>query len=146
MPSVEVSTRIAAEPAAIEAVLLDADLAPRWTAGLERLELVEGRPGQAGSTGRAHYREGGRRYVLEDVLEEVEPGRRYRSRVRGGGIEARVETILEPTGGGDTQVTLRWAGRGTNPVTFLVLPLMRTRIRARAQADLESLKVLVEAG
>ena len=145
MPTVEVSVRIAATPADVEAVLLDAGLAPRWTAGLERLELVEGRLGEAGSVGHAHYREGKRHYVLTDVLEEVEPGRRYRSRVSGGGIEAHVETLLEPVGEHETRMTLRWSGRGTNPVTLLVLPFMGRRVRERAQADLESLKTLVEA-
>jgi hypothetical protein len=144
MPTIEVSVCIAAPAAAIEAVLLDAELAPRWTSGLERLELVDGCTGAAGSVGHAHYREGGRYYVLTDVLEEVEPGRRYLSRVTGGGIAVRVETILEPVSDDDTQMTLRWSGRGTNPVTFMVLPFMRGRIRERALADLESLKSLIE--
>jgi hypothetical protein len=82
--------------------------------------------------------------VLDDVLLEVEPGRRYLSRVSGGGLEARVETLLEPVGEGETRMLLRWSGRGTNPVTFLLLPFMGRRVRQRAQADLEALKALVE--
>jgi uncharacterized protein YndB with AHSA1/START domain len=145
MPTIEASVRIAASPADIEAVLLDAELAPKWTSGLERLELISGRPGGAGSVGHAHYREGGRSYVLTDVLEEVEPGRRYLSRISGGGIALRVETLLEPVADGETQISLRWSGRGTNPVTFVALPFMRARVRERALADLEALKALVEA-
>jgi len=145
MPTFEASVLIAAEPTAVETVLLDRDLAPRWTAGLERLELVEGRPGEPGSIGHAHYREGGRRYVLTDVLEEVEPARRYVSTVSGGGIRARVETVLEPVGQHETRMLVRWSGRGTNPVTLLVLPFLRRRVRQRSEADLEALKALVEA-
>lgn len=144
MPTVEVSVLIAADPIAIETVLLDADLAPLWTSGLERLELVHGHAGEAGSVGHAHYREGSRRYLLTDVLEEVEPARRYVSRVSGGGIRARIETLLQPVGKHDTRMTLRWSGRGTNPLTFLVLPFMGRRVRQRSQADLEALKALVE--
>jgi hypothetical protein len=86
------------------------------------LELVSGKPGEAGCVGRAHYLEGGRRYVLEDVLVKVTPGRRYVARVTGGGIVADVETTLDPIGHGETLLTLRWRGRGTTPLTKILLP------------------------
>jgi hypothetical protein len=146
MPTVEVSIRIAAPVEAVEAVLLDAERAPDWTTGLERLELVEGQVGQAGSVGHAHYREGDRRYVLTDVLEEARAGERYVSRVSGGGIIARVVTTLEVAADGTTLLRLRWSGRGTNPLTFVALPFMRGRVRDRALADLASLRDLVESG
>ena len=49
-------------------VLLDAEAAPIWTRDLERLELVHGVVGEAGSVGLAHYGEGRRRYALQDRL------------------------------------------------------------------------------
>ena len=146
MPMVESSICIGVPPNEVTRVLLDADLAPQWTAGLERLELIDGTPGRAGSVGHAHYLEGGRRYVLVDVLEEVTPGRYYRSRVSGGGIAATVETMLEPVGGDATQLTVRWVGKGTNPLTRVTLALMKRQITKRTESDLRSLRDLGEKG
>lgn len=144
MPIVEVSTRVAATPEAITTVLLDASLAPAWTAGLDHLEVVAGTPGEPGCVGRAHYIEGGRSHVLEDVLEQVEPARYFRSRLTGGGLTAVVETTLDRVGEHATDLTLRWTGRGTNPLTSFVLVVTKRRLAARARADLESLRRLVE--
>lgn len=145
MPVIERTIRIGVPPEAVAKVLLDADLAPKWTAGLERLEVVAGALGQPGCVGHAHYVESGRRHVLENVLLDVTPNRRYRSRVRGGGIAATVETTLEPIGNDQTHLTLRWSGRGSNPLTMIALPLMKRRIARRTDADLRSLRRLAEA-
>ena len=146
MPTVESSIRIGVPPDEVTRILLDADLAPQWTAGLERLELIEGELGQAGSVGHAHYLEGGRRHTLVDELVEATPGRYYRSRVHGGGIAAAVETTLEPAGRDATQLSLRWVGRGTNPLTRVALTLMKRQITRRTESDLRSLRDLAERG
>lgn len=135
---------MAASPEAVSEVLLDPDAAPLWTSGLERLELIEGVLGQPGSVGLAHYVEGSRRYTVEDRLLEAVPGRHFKSRVEGGGLRAIVETRLEKAGDA-TRVTIRWSGTATNPVTKLMLPLMRGRVRERCKDDLESLREVVEA-
>jgi uncharacterized protein YndB with AHSA1/START domain len=145
MPVIERTVRIGAPPETVARILLDVDCAPEWTAGLERLELVAGEPGQPGCVGHAHYVEKGRRYVLEDVLLDVTPNRRYRSRIRGGGISTTVQTTLTPIGDGHTQLTLQWNGRGTNLLTMCTLPLMKRRIAQRTDADLRSLRRLAEA-
>lgn len=144
MPTIEVSTYVEANPEAIVEVLLDSHLAPAWTSGLDRLELVDGAPGQAGCVGRAHYTEGRRSYTLDDVLEQAVPNRYYRSKVTGGGLTATVETTLEPVGDTETDLTLRWTGTGTSPLTRVVLPLMKRRIAERAKTDLEALRRLAE--
>lgn len=144
MPTVEAATRIGAPPDVVTGVLLDADLAPEWTAGLERLELVDGVPGEAGCVGHAHYRQGGRNYTLVDVLEESIPGEFYRSSISGGGIAATVETTLAAVGDDATAILIRWTGRGTNPLTRVTLPLMKRRIARAAAEDLASLRRLVE--
>lgn len=144
MPTVVASVAISAPAEAVAEVLLDAELAPIWTAGLSRLELLEGKVGEPGSIGLAHYERGTSRYVLEDRLLSVDPGRRYVSQVSGGGLRARVETTLEEAAG-ETTVTIRWAGTGTNPITRVLLPLMRRRIAKQARADLTALRDLVES-
>lgn len=143
MPTIEESVDIAASPESVSDVLLDADAAPLWTEGLESLELVEGVAGGAGSVGLAHYVEGKRHYTLEDHLLEAEPGRHFKSEVRGGGLRVIVETDLERVPGG-TRTTIRWSGTGTNPITCLLLPLLRKSVRQRCRSDLEALRDLVE--
>lgn len=143
MPTTETSIVIAASSSDVSDVLLDIDAAPLWTSGLERLELVEGTPGEPGCLGNAHYVEGSRRYVVEDRLIDATPGVHFRSLIRGGGMRATVDTRLEDLPSG-TRITIRWKGTGTNPLTKLVLPFMRRQIRKRTQEDLRALRNLVE--
>lgn len=144
MPVVEESVEIAASPGTVSDVLLDIEAAPLWTSGLERMELVEGVPGQAGCRGLAHYVEEGRRYTVEDHLLEAVPGHHFKSQIRGGGLKATIETRLRAVPGG-TRTTIRWSGTGTNPITKLVLPFLKSKIGSRCQEDLQALRKLVEA-
>lgn len=144
MPTVVTSVSIAAPASAVAGVLLDAEAAPIWTSGLNRLELVDGSIGEPGSVGLAHYEEGNRSYILEDRLVSVTPNRRYVSEISGGGMKARVTTTLVE-GGGGTRVTVSWSGTGTNPVMWAILWFMKGRIAKRASEDLDSLRELVEA-
>ena len=146
MPTVESSIRIGVPPNEVTRVLLDADLAPRWTAGLERLELIEGEPGQAGSVGYAHYLEGGRRYILVDVLEEVTPGRYYRSRSPAAVSQRQWKPRWNLSVATQPQLTVRWVGKGTNPLTRVTLALMKRQITKRTESDLKSLRDLGEKG
>jgi uncharacterized protein YndB with AHSA1/START domain len=141
---VESSITIDRSPERVASLFLDPEIAPLWNAGLERFEVVSKTPGMVGSRARLHYVQGARRYVMEDVLLEVEPARRFLSRVCGDAIEAEVETLLVPTTGG-TRVVVRWSGRGRRLILRLLLPLMRRSITGRTLADLEKLKELAEA-
>jgi hypothetical protein len=145
VPTVVSSVDIAAPAEAIARVLLEAESAPLWTAGLERLELVEGTVGEPGSVGHAHYTEGNRRYIIEDRLLSVEPNRHYVSEISGGGLRARVETTLEEVGD-QTRMTIRWSGTGTNLISRTMLLLMRGRIARQSASDLAALRELVESG
>lgn len=144
MPVITEDIRIDAPPSDVTAVLLDADLAPAWTAGLERIELVDGIPGEPGCVGHAHYsgRRGGTVFV--DVLEAVEPDRYFRSRITGSGITAVIETKLDEVDGA-TLLSLRWDGAGTNLVSALVLRFSARGLHRHARADLLALKDLVES-
>ena len=144
MSTVETRVDIAAPPEAVASVLLDVDLAPLWTRGLDRLEPVEGTIGEPGSIGLAHYVEGRRRYTLRDCLISVTPCRHYVSEITGGGLKATVETTLEPSADG-TRMSVKWVGEGTNLLTRLTIPLMKPLISKRSEDDLRSLRRIVES-
>ena len=145
MVEVQASVVTVAPVEAIVRVLLDAEKAPLWTDGLERLEPVEGVVGEPGSVGRAVYRGSfGRTIEMRDTLEAVDPGRYYRSTVRGGGISAIVETSLEPLESG-SRISLRWRGSGSHLAANVTMRFLRRGIQRRATADLERLAALAES-
>ncbi|HSB89899.1 MAG TPA: SRPBCC family protein [Anaerolineales bacterium] len=135
---------IGAPPGDVAAVILDASKAALWTADLERFEVVTGTPGLVGSKARLHYIQNGRRYTMEDELLEVEPNRRYLSRVSGDALVAEVETRLTPSAGG-TRVDVRWSGKARPFMLRLMLPFLRGAIARQALGDLVKLKQIVEA-
>jgi len=143
-PVITASTTINASPEAVAEVLVDPVAAPLWTEGLDHIEVVAGQPGEPGWIGRAHYVEGGRRYMIQDHLIEAEANRHYRSNLTGGELSIVVDTTLEDAQDGRTQLDVRWEGHGNTPFARFILPLMRRRIARRAQCDLAALRRVVE--
>ena len=119
------------------------DNIPLYTKHLERFEIVEREPDLEGSVARLHYLEGGKRYVMEDRMLHVEPGRKYVSQVAGDAVEAHVETTFERASEG-TLMTVHWAGKAKVLALKLLFPLMRGRMARGAMEELETFKRLVE--
>jgi hypothetical protein len=143
--TVRSSILINCPPGDIARIFLDPEKAPLWNTGLERFEVLTTTPGLVGSRARLHFAQGGRRYVMEDELLEMEPERRYLSRVSGDMLEAEIETLLAPTDWG-TEVAVRWTGSGKSPLLRLLLPLMRRSLSRQTLVDLVKLKELAEGG
>lgn len=143
MTKFQVHVFINRPPDIVDGALMDPENMTQWTSGLEKFEVVKGTPGEAGALARLHYVERGRTHIMEDVLEYAEPGKRYISRVSGGGMTARVETVLEPSGGG-TEMKMSWEGTGGSIVMRVMIRFLRRVIMRRAKADLTTLKNLVE--
>jgi carbon monoxide dehydrogenase subunit G len=80
---------------------------------------------------------------MEEVLEYVEPGKRYVSRISGGGVAARVETTIEPSAS-RTELTVFWSGTSKSILAKLFFPFLRGMMIRRARSDLETFKDLVE--
>lgn len=144
MLTIETTVYIARPREVIAEALLNPANAVCWTADLERFEILSGSPGEVGSMARLHYRQHGRPFVMQEVLEEYVPARYFRSRATGGGLRATVETWLWERYGG-TELRLRWSGSGSNLLMRLLLPFLRGTISRRAESDLVRFKNLVEA-
>jgi hypothetical protein len=114
-----------------------------YTKYLERFEIIKGEKAEVGAIGRLHYLENGKRYIMEDELLYVEPGKVYRSKVSGNGMEIIVETTFTKIEGG-TLMTLDWNGKGTILIMKILLPLLRKKIIEGAYSELENFKALVE--
>ena len=130
-------------PHMIEAAFLNPDNAVYWTTDLERFEVISRTPNLVGSVAHLHYKQGDRRYILEDMMEDYVPGKYFKSRVTGGGLTAQVETWLQEQNGG-TEVKMRWAGKGTTFLMRLLLPLIQGSIKKGMTAELETFRDLVE--
>lgn len=143
MPTVEVGLTINATPEVIAQAFTNPANAPYWNQDLERFEVISLEPGLVGSVARLHYRQGGRDYFMEDVLEEVIPNQYFKSRVSGNGIKATVETWIQPVKEG-AEVRMRWSGRGTAFPLVIILPFMKSAIQRQTLQELETFKGLVE--
>ncbi len=144
MPKFQISTHINQPPDIVHQAFIDPDNSVQWMQDLVRFETIKGKADEAGSVAHLHYNQKGKSYIMEDVLEYCEPGRKYISRVSGGGISAHVDISIDPSDGG-TDITMIWDGTGRNLLIKLILCLMRRKIKRGAQAELETFKRLVEA-
>ena len=143
MPRFEISTHINQPPDVVHQAFIDPDNAVQWTKDLVKFEVVSGKADQAGAVAHLHYNQKGKSYIMEDVLEYCEPGRKYISRVSGGGLSARVEVTIDAADGG-TDITMVWARTGQNLIIKVILWLMRRKIKRGAQEELDTFKELVE--
>ncbi len=114
-----------------------------WSTGLEKFEQVSGTFGEPGATAHMHIREKGKVHILKDKLISMDPEKIIRSEVSGTGIFAIVETTFESISGA-CRISLHWSGKGTSPISRLMLPLVRKKIINLARRELNTFKNLVE--
>ena len=143
MTEFKIDININQPPNIVDQALIEPGNAVQWTTDLERFEVVKGKPGEIGAIAQLHYYQKGRSYILGDVLEYSDPEKRYVSRVSGGGMNVRVETIINPAADG-TEMTMSWSGTSDKFLIRMLLPFLRCIIIRRARADLEKFRCLVE--
>lgn len=117
---------------------------PCWETDLKRYVVVKGVPGETGCVALLFFSKKGSSYMMEEELVHCNPGRSYVSILTGTTLEARVETILIPSGE-ETLMTLIWAGRGKTFLLKLLLPFMRGRMIRQTEVELDKFRKLVEA-
>lgn len=143
MTTFKVNTVINQPVGIIVKALMNPDNFPYWTTHLEKFEVIKGKPGEVGSIGHLHYLQKGRQYVMEDKLIYCEPGKKYVSKVTGDVLTATVQTTLQSKGN-ETEMTVKWSGKGNIFILKILLPLLRFRMIKQSKRELETFKKLVE--
>ena len=138
-----IHTLISKPPEIVVPAFLNPDNMPYYTKDLEKIEIIRSEPELVGSVMHLHYRKKGRSYIMEDILEYCEPGRKYISRVSGDALTARVEISFEAEDPG-TRMNLFWSGKGKMLLLKLFLPLIQGKIKHQAYLELERFRELVE--
>lgn len=144
MPKFRISIKINQPSEIVTKALNNPDNAVYWTTDLEKFEVVKGKENEVGAVAHLHYKQKGRSYIMEEILEQCEPGRRYVSSISGAGFKGRVETILNPIANG-TEMILNWSGTSTSLIPKIIMPFMRGKIVRQAKLELEKFKNLIEA-
>lgn len=144
MTTYEVSTVINRPVDIVVRALMNPGNFVHWYLGLEKYELVYGKPGEVDSVGRLHYSRNGGSYVVEDRLIYKDPGRKYVSQITGNSLTAKIETTLISEGG-MTEVTRSWSGKATSFPLRLLLPFKKGKMMRQSKLELETFRQLVES-
>ena len=115
----------------------------KWSTDLEKFEIVNGKFGEIGAIARLHYNQKGRKSIMEDKLEYIEPGKKIISQVSGEGLKARVEAVFTSINN-ETEIELTCSGRGENMIFRLILSVMRKKIMKQSEVEIRKFKELVE--
>jgi len=76
MTEFQVSIKINKPIDTVYKAFIDADNMLLWSIDLEKIEVVKGNFGEIGATAHLHYNQKGRKSILEDRLEYIEPGKK----------------------------------------------------------------------
>jgi uncharacterized membrane protein len=143
MAKFEISTVINSPIDIVYQAFVDTDNMLKWTKDLEKIEIVKGKFGEIGSAMQLHYNKKGRKSILQDTLEYIDPKRKIKSRVTGGGLNASVETTFYATND-RTIITMLWNGKGNNIIVTTILSILKNKIKREAQSELNLFRELVE--
>jgi uncharacterized membrane protein len=143
MAQIEVSIFIKKSIKVVYQAFIDPENMLHWMSYLEKVETINGKFGEAGATARLYYNQKGRKSILEDKLEYLEPGKKIISSVKGKGISVRVENEFKHKENA-TELAMNWYGKGNNIFISLMLRLLKGKIKKQMQAELNAFKELVE--
>lgn len=144
MPRIESRIEIGAAPATVFPWLVEPDRLSRWISGFIGSEPIGSSEVRVGSRSRDIIEAEGRRIEVETEIVELHPGERLAVRITSSSSD-QVDSYDLGARGGATELTYRSDMRLRGPMRLLG-PLITSRIRARADNDLATLKREVEAG
>ena len=128
------------------AFVTDPNNDPLWHASTLEAEQTSEGAVEVGTTYRIVLKFLGRRIETTYEITEYEPPRRHCVRITSGPIPAVGCHLLEPTDGGSTRFT-QTLERGELGFFFrLAEPLVRRAINRQSEADMATLKDLLESG
>jgi uncharacterized protein YndB with AHSA1/START domain len=140
---IEVSTQIAAEPAAVFAVVADYTQAPRWQRATTAAAWITDPPTRVGSRHRQTTRFLGRDMSAAYEVTALEPGRSITIRSIDAPFPMIVTRTVEAVNGG-ARVTEISEG-GPTGLARAIAPVMAPMARRSIRRDYERLRRLLEA-
>ncbi len=130
--------QIAAPPDVVWELLADVEGWPRWTASMERIDLLEPGPLQVGSRAMVKQPKG---RPMEWTVTVLEPGRNFTWQASSGGMTFTGGHELTPTDQG-VEALLTFALSG--PLAWLGALLAGGRVRRYVDLEAEGLKRAAE--
>jgi uncharacterized protein YndB with AHSA1/START domain len=134
---------IPAPAATVWAVLADYTRDPEWRTGVEVMQPDPAGPARPGTTTHEVMRLGGRTYVNDGVVDEVDPGRRLTWHTTEG-ADASGARMVESLPEGTCRVTLTLRVRPHGVEAFMA-PVIRHMLDRNLRRDLQALGALVAA-
>jgi uncharacterized protein YndB with AHSA1/START domain len=143
MPRIESRVEIGAPPATVFPWLVDPERLGRWISGFIGSEPIGSGEVRVGSRSRDTIEAEGRRFEVETEIIELRPDKRLAVRITSSSHD-QVDSYDLDARGGSTELLYRSEMRLRGLMRPLG-PLITSRIRARADTDLATLKREVEA-
>ncbi len=141
----EASIHVDRPPDVVFAFVGDAANNPKWRKNVVRTVWLDDAPMGVGRRGRQAARLLGREWTVDAVVAEWDPPRSAAWRTVQGPVSVRSWVHVEPDGSGSL-VSGGADGNFTGPIGRLLTRLAVPRMVRQAEADLETLRRLLESG
>lgn len=140
--SAEASTYIAADPAAVYALITDLPTLASLAEEADRMEWHKGDRVTPGAVFRGHNSNGGKQWTTTCTVTDAEPGRTFAFDVKSFVIPvARWRYDITPADGGCTVIERTWDKR---PGWFKTVAGMATGVRDRDSANREHIQLTLQ--
>ncbi len=143
MPHFSHTEVVAAEPAAVFAILDDTSRTPEWLERCTQIEKLSEGPNQVGTQLRYHYRDGRRTGVMNGSIVVHNPGRQITMAYLDRMMDVTVDFVTEPAGAGTTRLTHTI---DITPQGFfkLLTPLIKRSLPGQTRDAMDRLKDLAQ--
>ena len=123
-------------------LMADITKAPNWITGLQKIEPLSGTPGQAGFEARYIFEENGKTVLFQEKVTKVDPYKYMAFQLEGPNINMQTEAHFKNLGD-RTEVLYVNKAKGSNLGMKIFLPLLKSMMKKRQQADFEKFRSLL---